>query len=356
MTAFIDRHDPDDVDCRELTSKITLLGTLCLIVMHKLFPAQISAERLAYRFKVSDKRKTLDPVLADLWTYGYASHTGADHWRITDKGQQAIAALIASPAASIVALPTATQPALPMPAHVDNFVDNSAGENLRPDLSSSDLIDQSDPDRFDRSSIEEEHRQKISWLDAHQVTGDKRRAALSSPACTAALLDAWLKHWTSEGKTAKGEPFRSKWGPLNYALTCAINGDPAPISSTVSEANGGGLERVESDAENFSEPEKPISEHPSLSQPIGHDTHLTPVHVWQAAQGEMQLQMTRATYDTWVKRTSPIEYAGNTLTVAVPNDYTREWWDTRLKTTAQRIVTGIIGQHTDVRFTVWRSA
>jgi hypothetical protein len=355
MTAFIDRHDPDDVACRELTSKITLLGTLCLIVMHQLFPQQISGERLAYRFKVSDKRKTLDPVLADLWTYGYASHTGTDHWRITDIGRQALTSLIASTAASPALLLTSASPAQPLTTTiVDNSptsVEKSAGENLRPDLSSNrSMIDHQSIDRS--SIIEEEQQQKISWLDSHQVTGDKRRAALASPLCTAALLDAWLQHWTLEGKTAKGEPFRSKWGPLNYALTCAINGDIPPAPSPVGEGWGEGND----DPENISEPEK--VEPPSNPLPTfdGVPIFQNPIKIWQAAQGELQLQMTRATFDTWVKNTCGIDYTNDTITVAVQNENAREWWDTRVKTTAQRIVTGIIGQHTDVRFTVWRSA
>lgn len=367
--SFAQRHDPDDVACRELTSKISLLGALCLIVMDKLFPQAITGDRLAYRFKVSDKRKTLDPVLADLWTYGYASHTGDDNWRITDTGRQSITSIIASDAtplalaASTAAFLPAAQPALmQIVDNSPNLVDNSAGENLRTDLSSNrSMIDQN----LDRSLIdqeEEERREKIAWLDRHAVTGDKRKLALAST-CTAAHLDAWLTHWTREGKTSKGEPFRSKYGPLNYALTCSINGDipPMPADDHASFPNASiGNPVPAPQPETFSEPEQPaappIIDHPSLSKPIGPVSTMTPVKVWQAAQGELQLQMTRVTFDTWVKRTSPVEYTNNTLTVAVPNDYTREWWDTRLKTTAQRIVTGIVGQHIDVRFTVWRSS
>ncbi len=75
--------------------------------------------------------------------------------------------------------------------------------------------------------------------------------------------------------------------------------------------------------------------------------------IWQAAQGELQLQMTRATYDTWVKPTSVLSYEDGALAVAVPNAYTQEWWQSRLLTTVKRILTGIIGQSVDVRFVVW---
>ncbi len=75
--------------------------------------------------------------------------------------------------------------------------------------------------------------------------------------------------------------------------------------------------------------------------------------IWQAAQGELQLQMTRATYDTWVKPTSVLSYEDGALAVAVPNAYTQEWWQSRLLTTVKRILTGIVGQSVDVRFVVW---
>ena len=75
--------------------------------------------------------------------------------------------------------------------------------------------------------------------------------------------------------------------------------------------------------------------------------------IWQAAQGELQLQMTRATYDTWVKPTSVLSYEDGALALAVPNAYSQEWWQNRLLTTVKRILTGIVGHSVDVRFVVW---
>lgn len=276
MTAFTARHDPDDVSCRDLTSRISFLGILCLIVMERIYPAQISADRLAYRFKVGDKRKTLAPVLDELWTYGYASHTGAEHWRITDTGRQAVAFLVASTAASHALPPASAQPAQPTTDQIvdnsPNSVDKSAGENLRPDLSiDQSLIDQS-IDRIDRSNIDlkKEQTEKIAWLNLHSVSGDKRTAALASADCTAQLLQAWLDHWTRTGKTAKGEPFRNKYGPLNYALTCAINGDTPPLQMgegrpKVPDASTG----CEGDSPlHISEPEKPAAPSVIDTRPI----------------------------------------------------------------------------------------
>ncbi len=74
--------------------------------------------------------------------------------------------------------------------------------------------------------------------------------------------------------------------------------------------------------------------------------------IWQAAQGELQLQMTRATYDTWVKPTAVMAYADGELVIGTPNGYTQEWWQNRLLTTVRRILVGIVGHNLEVRFVV----
>ena len=44
--------------------------------------------------------------------------------------------------------------------------------------------------------------------------------------------------------------------------------------------------------------------------------------IWQAALGELQMQMTKATFDTWLKRTAVLSYADQELVIACPNQYT----------------------------------
>ena len=76
--------------------------------------------------------------------------------------------------------------------------------------------------------------------------------------------------------------------------------------------------------------------------------------IWQAALGELQMQMTKATFDTWLKPTAVLSCANHELVIACPNQYTQEWLDKRLKTTIQRILSGITGQVMQARFEVWR--
>ena len=75
--------------------------------------------------------------------------------------------------------------------------------------------------------------------------------------------------------------------------------------------------------------------------------------IWQAALGELQLEMTRATFETWVKPTSLMSYEDGRFAVAVPNAYAQEWLQNRLLSTVKRVLTGITGRSVEVKFVVW---
>jgi chromosomal replication initiation ATPase DnaA len=80
---------------------------------------------------------------------------------------------------------------------------------------------------------------------------------------------------------------------------------------------------------------------------------MKPNEVWQAALGELQLQMTRETFNTWLKPTRIISYEDGTLIVGVENGYVKEWLSNRLLATIQRTVTSIVGRTVEVKFVVW---
>jgi chromosomal replication initiator protein len=75
--------------------------------------------------------------------------------------------------------------------------------------------------------------------------------------------------------------------------------------------------------------------------------------IWQTALGELQLEMTRATYETWVKPTSLMSYEDGRFAIAVPNAYAQEWLQNRLLSTVKRVLTGITGRSVEVKFVVW---
>ena len=73
---------------------------------------------------------------------------------------------------------------------------------------------------------------------------------------------------------------------------------------------------------------------------------------WQATIGQLQMDMSKAAFETWVKGARLVGYADSTFTVGVNNAYARDWLDTRLSDTVRRVLSGIMNRQHDVRFTV----
>lgn len=74
--------------------------------------------------------------------------------------------------------------------------------------------------------------------------------------------------------------------------------------------------------------------------------------IWHATLGELQLQMTKATFDTWVRPTRAVSYEDGSMTVGVHSSYAKEWLENRLDTTIRRTVAGILGQSTEVHYVI----
>jgi len=73
---------------------------------------------------------------------------------------------------------------------------------------------------------------------------------------------------------------------------------------------------------------------------------------WQSVLGQLQMEMPRASFDTWVRDTKPVAYQDGTLTVGVGNAYARDWLENRLASTVNRLLVGIMNSTVDVNFVV----
>jgi chromosomal replication initiator protein len=76
--------------------------------------------------------------------------------------------------------------------------------------------------------------------------------------------------------------------------------------------------------------------------------------LWQATLGQLQMEMPRASYDTWVRDAELLTYEDGEFVIGVQNAYARDWLDDRLRSTVKRILTGFLGRSTEVRFVVWQ--
>ena len=73
---------------------------------------------------------------------------------------------------------------------------------------------------------------------------------------------------------------------------------------------------------------------------------------WQSVLGQLQMEMPRASFDTWVRDTRPLSYESGILTVGVRNAYARDWLKSRLASTISRLLIGIMDAEVTVKFVV----
>jgi chromosomal replication initiation ATPase DnaA len=74
-----------------------------------------------------------------------------------------------------------------------------------------------------------------------------------------------------------------------------------------------------------------------------------PEKAWAAVLGQLQHNMPKAAFETWVRDTKFVSFEEGLFTVGVANDYAREW----LTSTVVRLLTGILNQNVDVVFIVY---
>ncbi len=75
--------------------------------------------------------------------------------------------------------------------------------------------------------------------------------------------------------------------------------------------------------------------------------------VWQTALGELQMQITRATFETWVKDTRVLSYEDGEFILGVHSAFAKDWLENRLLSTIKRTLTQIMGRSVGVSFVVW---
>lgn len=75
---------------------------------------------------------------------------------------------------------------------------------------------------------------------------------------------------------------------------------------------------------------------------------------WQAALGQLQMEMPKAAFDTWVRDTEYISYEDGNFIIGVKNAYARDWLDNRLSSTVKRMLTGLMNRSVEINFVVWQ--
>ncbi|MCB8976473.1 MAG: chromosomal replication initiator protein DnaA [Ardenticatenaceae bacterium] len=80
---------------------------------------------------------------------------------------------------------------------------------------------------------------------------------------------------------------------------------------------------------------------------------MIPENAWKATLGELELQMTKATFNTWLKDTCLLRHKDNLYVIGVRNAYAKDWLENRLRDTILRTLSAIVSGPADVQFVVW---
>jgi chromosomal replication initiator protein len=74
--------------------------------------------------------------------------------------------------------------------------------------------------------------------------------------------------------------------------------------------------------------------------------------IWSAALGQLQLEIPRPNYETWLKPTSTVSLIDDTLTISTPSPFAAEMLEKRLSGTILRTVSRVAGRKLEIRFRV----
>ena len=74
--------------------------------------------------------------------------------------------------------------------------------------------------------------------------------------------------------------------------------------------------------------------------------------VWRAVLGDLQLQLPRPTFETWLKPTNGLAYDDHTFVVEAPNSFAVEWLERRMYHALQKTLRKISGREFDLQLRV----
>ncbi len=75
-------------------------------------------------------------------------------------------------------------------------------------------------------------------------------------------------------------------------------------------------------------------------------------HVWRAALGELQVSLSPANYETWLRDTSLVDVDDNRFRIGVPNGFAKDWLETRYRSLISQTLARIVGYSVQVEFVV----
>jgi chromosomal replication initiator protein len=78
--------------------------------------------------------------------------------------------------------------------------------------------------------------------------------------------------------------------------------------------------------------------------------------VWRAALGELQVSLSPANFETWLRDTALAEVDDNLFKISVPNGFAKDWLDSRYRSLISQTLARIVGYSVQVEFFVGPTA
>jgi len=74
--------------------------------------------------------------------------------------------------------------------------------------------------------------------------------------------------------------------------------------------------------------------------------------VWRAALGELQVSLSPANFETWLRETQLIDVDDQRFRIAVPNGFAKDWLENRYRSLISQTLARIVGYSVQVEFAV----
>src|SRR5215475_11217314 len=74
---------------------------------------------------------------------------------------------------------------------------------------------------------------------------------------------------------------------------------------------------------------------------------------WLATLGQLQIQLNRSTYDTWLRHAELLGYEDGRFVVSVPHAYAKDWIERHLLQSMSRTLSEIFRPETEIHVIVW---
>src|ERR1043165_6380780 len=74
--------------------------------------------------------------------------------------------------------------------------------------------------------------------------------------------------------------------------------------------------------------------------------------VWRAALGELQVSLSPANYETWLRDTALPDVDDNRFRISVPNGFAKDWLESRYRSLISQTLARIVGYSVQVEFFV----